>query len=1378
MILSVAVTASSLLGGCYGGAALLSLGILELTGDDSGPAPPVEPPIVVLAPPDRVSSGTVRLDYTLFGSADGTLDVRVEYAEVGTACEAAEGFLPATPAAGSPPLNDRPRGIELDFLWDAEHDVGDEPVLVVLRLTPLQDGRVGDSRCQETWAGNSPPDAANIALTLDPRILLVTFDVVDGQLDPVRLLGVRIRVEDSTLQPIPQPLLDQLPETLDSSADGEPTILSLLIADLAVREMPEQVRELAREGFEGEVEVELIIQEDLSDGEIRRPSAAFPLGMNAPPFVLILETPEEELSGSIVPIRYRLFDVENDRANLQVVLFRGDEALAANEFPSPRSSGRGGAEGLESLRLAEVGNPDSKVLTFLWDAGSQLRGETDINIDVIAADRRGDGPAVPLSLPTVSLSSLEKAAELPSGELSQEVVAGDFNNDSIDDVVVANLRSGDLAYFRGDRGFLRGRALVDVGDLPRDLVVGDFDGDGFLDVSLRSIVRDADTGAERDIVSIVRGSSTGPRDIVELPFEFEVTDESELARGDFNGDGCDDLVVLKLEVIGPGETVGSLTLFPGCRETFQASEELKVGASPNKVLSARLDGDEISDVLTWNEESSQLSLFRGRKEGPSLELASTIELPSGSRASAVVVADFEGAGALDVAVACQGTDSVVLLRRVDQQLAVAATLSLGEGARPDGLAASDFDGDGIPEIVVFTSGTGEIVGLEVVAGTLVELCRLPIGGARSEGLVSRDFDGDGFEDLVIANEVGAVAHVKGGPLGLFLAGRIEVGQGARRPVSGDFNRDGYPDVGIAVRQDGRLVLIRGGAGGLVPTRDLPLLGTPVATAAGDFNGDGVADLAVATAGDDEEPPGVSWFRGGGARALETRTVLSLPGDPELVVADDFNGDGVSDLVVSSSVAAGGTISYFVGSGTGVDRGLRWVHDVSPGGGPSAMASGDFDGDGRPELAVALQAESGGKVVYLQLMTAKSGDTGTEGERESAPDRLEITDRISVGQLPEVLLAVEINADEYLDLLVGNLMSGSVTFLRGTPTGLSEVDTIEARGAPVAMTSGDFDADGHLDVVVAKQSSRSLTFLRGNSETLTAAGEDVLVNRIPFALASGDFDGDGFDDVVTANNATEDVSYLRGTLGGPLVAAESIAVDGRPVALLAGNFDGDEFLDVVTANSTTNTVTMLRGSATGLRRVGELRVGEVPRILSGADFNSDGFIDVGVVNQATQSVSYLRQRYFAPHESVLVPAFPSREGVVLSGKATLRDRRRPSRYRLDLPAGAFSRPLAVSVVPSPVFRLPHGEGGENVYFVPVTDTVSLMREGEPLAIPARLSLRSREDVATPEEQFFVIQRDSASGEDVKLTPVVLGDDLMFSFDIVELGTYVVAVGRVR
>jgi hypothetical protein len=192
------------------------------------------------------------------------------------------------------------------------------------------------------------------------------------------------------------------------------------------------------------------------------------------------------------------------------------------------------------------------------------------------------------------------------------------------------------------------------------------------------------------------------------------------------------------------------------------------------------------------------------------------------------------------------------------------------------------------------------------------------------------------------------------------------------------------------------VLLGNGDGTFGAKSDYATGNGPVSVAIGDLNGDGKPDLAVASAGSYPNYYGtVSVLLGNGDGTFGTKTDYATGSNPRSVAIGDFNGDGKPDLVVANQLSS--TVSVLFGNGNGT-FGARC--DYGTGNAPSSVAIGDLNGDGKPDLAVTNEGSPTASNTVSVLLG--NGD-GTFGARigygtGSGPSSVAIGDLNGDGRL--------------------------------------------------------------------------------------------------------------------------------------------------------------------------------------------------------------------------------------------------------------------------------------------------------------------------------------------------------------------------------------------
>ena len=290
---------------------------------------------------------------------------------------------------------------------------------------------------------------------------------------------------------------------------------------------------------------------------------------------------------------------------------------------------------------------------------------------------------------------------------------------------------------------------------------------------------------------------------------------------------------------------------------------------------------------------------------------------------------------------------------------------------------------------------------------------------------------------------------------------------------------------------------------------------PISVALGDFNGDGKVDLAVANANQYGADVGnVSILLGNGDGTFQAAVKQFAGAYPYSVAVGDFNGDGKADLAVAnrSSGPNDGNVSVLLGNGDGTFQAA--VNQMIPGADPVAVAVGDFNRDGKADLAVANDGVGGGVSVLLgngdgTLQAAVPYVTGSSGSLAVAVS--------------------DFNGDGRTDLVVSNPFDPYVSVLLGNGDGTFQAaanQMIPGGYHPFAVAVGDFNADGKPDLAITNNGTNItdngfVSVLLGNSNGTFQTGVNLTAGAHPIAVAVGDFNGDGKDDLAVANYGTND-----------------------------------------------------------------------------------------------------------------------------------------------------------------------------------------------------------------------------------------------------------------
>jgi hypothetical protein len=326
-------------------------------------------------------------------------------------------------------------------------------------------------------------------------------------------------------------------------------------------------------------------------------------------------------------------------------------------------------------------------------------------------------------------------------------------------------------------------------------------------------------------------------------------------------------------------------------------------------------------------------------------------------------------------------------------------------------------------------------------------------------------------------------------------------------------------------------------------------------------------------------------------------------NPFSVARGDFNGDGKVDLAVGNW--DGDSVSILLGTGGGA---FASKVDYAVGDGAQTVAVADFNGDLKLDLAVAN--------IWSHDVSVLLG-TGTGTFSTSV--------QYAAGVNPRSVAVGDFNADGKPDLVVPNGSSGNISVLLGVGNGTFAAAThFEVGGGAISVAIGDFNGDGKPDLAVANQQSNTVSILPGTGAGNFGAANNIAVGTDPTSVASGDFNADGKLDLAVTNLESGNVSLLIGTGGGNFNAATPVTAGPRPIFVAAGDLNGDGRPELAVANESADTVSILLGSASGAfgSPTGVHAMGQVPRSVAIGDLDNDGLPDLAVVNAVGGDVSIL------------------------------------------------------------------------------------------------------------------------------------------------------------
>ena len=763
---------------------------------------------------------------------------------------------------------------------------------------------------------------------------------------------------------------------------------------------------------------------------------------------------------------------------------------------------------------------------------------------------------------------------------------------------------------------------VSVQGLPATLIAtADFNGDGKLDLLMVAAPDIAQSVLEILLNTTVPGA-TAPS--YSLFGGFGGSGYRGYAVGDFNGDGKPDVAVVYDLGSNPGggsdqdiavflNTTPAGTNSLSFASPVNFSTGLPANESCGPVMSTGdFNGDGKTDLAVVNCSGAAMSILLNTATAGAATpaFAAGATFPVGSFPESIAVGDFNGDGRPDVVTANGIGSTLSVLLNTTQPGAATPSFSTAVNYLVQGspvVMVADMNGDGRPDLVAANSASNSVSILfnitpaGAAAPSFTAAANFPLNATYTDVVVA-DFNGDGRPDLLVGDGVKRIATAllntiapgalapsfATGPQISFGSNTLEYGYGINLLVT-DANFDGKPDIAaISMPQNSVsiLVALNTTASATKPTFSGAFpsvtVGTnPQGVVADDFHGDGKQDLAVANYSSNSVSVLLNTTPGG-ATTSSYAAPASFPvgTNPQSVASADFNGDGKPDLAVANF--GDGTVSVLLNTSPPGAATPSYAAAVSFTSGTQAsfVAAADLNGDGKPDLAVTNFGD--GTVSVLFNTTPPGAATPSFAAAVPYP----------TGTRPLAVAIRDLNADGMPDLAVTNQGDGNVAVLlnktaagASTPSFAAAADFAVSSG-PLAITTGDFNADGRPDLAVATLSGNvsvllNTTTLGGAAPTFAPVFNQNLGGQ-PAAIAVGDFNGDGSPDLAIANQQTNQVSVLLNTTAGgattPSFAAPiQQAVGSEPSGLAVADFNGDGKPDLAAANFGANSLSVLLNS---------------------------------------------------------------------------------------------------------------------------------------------------------------------------------------------------------
>lgn len=802
--------------------------------------------------------------------------------------------------------------------------------------------------------------------------------------------------------------------------------------------------------------------------------------------------------------------------------------------------------------------------------------------------------------PPVIVWSLTGSGVNKMGEIAVNV--GDLDQDGYEDIAVGG--SGNIEIFAGSESGLAATpelAVTDFDEAPAyvdGLLAGNFDGDDEIDLLLSAPFEESSQGA----IYLYPGSSAGSG--TPWTLRSSVADSllgKGIDRGDFNGDGYDDLVV-SAPATHNAEVAGQVLLYYGSpRGLSEPTEPALVLTGTDPALRygdvvrnvGDLNGDGYDDLIIQAEDDTmRVDLHPGSADGIAAEPLTSLyaqEYDFIFADSVAALGDVNGDGYTDFAVAAVNIDDLLIAYLVygaaEWEALASESIQLPDTDRMDLTVngVGDVDGDGYADLAMaMVSPTYRDEGTSTVyifggdeAGVALDptyaLSTDVIADGFGSRVVAADVDGDGLSELLI-----------GAP------GDTAAGDFAGKAYLYSFSADA-----VAIDE---MTIAAGGGLQWEPSRIQEILSPDEddlagiqPTALGDINGDGYDDLgAFGMRGTGEDINSYIAILLGSEEGLPNQPDLAAAannwraalGDVEgelsfwhLAAVGDVNGDGFADFGVTMLTDSGDAVLIFAGGEDEPEEepiGILWPPDYDPATADDypyyfaeqLYAAGDVNGDGFGDIvAYSTAVDEGGEELFTLYLGSADG----------------VTDEVVWQQLvgptlpelrPTLAAAGDVDGDGYDDLLIGEpfldddgdattsalmLFAGGADGPAREPSWLLESGAERQLYGASLLAAGDVEGNGDAELLtsVLYETGLKLVQLPGTDvdgwQSALETATNSLIEETYLGLGllpAGDVNGDGYADVIagnTPNGLDEEVDtvYWELLLGG----AEGLSTNG-------------------------------------------------------------------------------------------------------------------------------------------------------------------------------------------------------------------------------------------
>ncbi len=778
-------------------------------------------------------------------------------------------------------------------------------------------------------------------------------------------------------------------------------------------------------------------------------------------------------------------------------VFGHSDTVTVGNSPSRVAVGYLGHELTDGNPQIVTSNEDSYTITVAWSSDAGFFGwdvgntdtynvltrpmesvlvdvNRDGHLDIATCHRWTSSEGALTILMNKGDGTFENQVIYEAGNDAENIAAGDLNNDSFPDIVLAD-RSGNWIYTllnKGDGTFLDAERAI-ASTSPMGVELADFDLDGNLDIVASS--------NSLDMIRIIPGYGDGTFSTA-TAYQISVINEPhELAVDDFNADGIPDIVVVG-DYYNQGDNDNNADVLIGKGDfafetpvTYDLPERA-TSHSPNDVDTGDLNNDGYPEIVIGYSSYHYITILWNNGDGS----FTMQEHDTGHGVNGVCLADLTNEGHLDLVTTSSNYGEFYVHDNLGEgtYYEPLTTLDSSEIYHPTDPQLADLNRDGEADLIAVHENRNYV---EVFLGSG--------GGAFGAGATYVTHTGSAYSSLAYPNHV----------------------------VVSDFDGDGEADVAASnsssyyLNPNDVAVLFGNGTGALTGLTRYGTGAKPMDLVAADFNDDGAPDIA--TANNTTDTLSVLLNNGDGTFAAKVDYSFSsspqYEHEPTSIHAGDFNGDGVLDLVVGHwmyhvSVLLGEKDGN--GAPTGTFGASQYIPTTTNGAGGLRVA--DLNLDGADDI---VSGTHNGPAKVQILLNDRNGDFTSNA--------------VDSSQYGEDLALTDFDGDGFPDILVTDENNGYANILMGLGDGdFRDYVRYKTGNAPRGLTTADITGDGVVDMIVANSTDNTFSIFTPPVNT-TAIRQDLRYSEVDELLATNLDVASGNTKEFSVHQATQDIQNM-------------------------------------------------------------------------------------------------------------------------------------------------------------------------------------------------------------------------------------------------------------